>query len=119
METNINSTQKILYGKWIFANNPMKRFFFHLLVVPLIINFLIIPFKFIGDIALYAGMLILSLLWAIWTITAFINWYKKWSDETTQEQKDFSWKISTGTCPKCYQKIPRLATKCPHCTADL
>ena len=24
-----------------------------------------------------------------------------------------------GTCPKCWRKISMLASKCPHCTADL
>jgi hypothetical protein len=27
--------------------------------------------------------------------------------------------LGLGRCPRCYKKIARLATKCPHCTAEL
>ena len=28
-------------------------------------------------------------------------------------------KYGLGKCPSCFREVSRLATKCPHCTADL
>ena len=111
--------EKIVYGKLIFKESPAKRFFFHFLVIPFAMNFSIIPFAAISQILVYVLYGIFSILWCIWVGVAFFGWLNKWSAETTQEQKNTSWKLSTGSCPRCFQKVPRLATKCPHCTADI
>ena len=111
--------EKVIYGKWIFINNPAKRFFFHFLALPFAMYYLMIPVSYISKTVVFILYFIFSIFWTIWSFVAFFGWCKKWSAETTKEEKEFSWKISTGTCPRCYQKIPRLATKCPHCTADI
>lgn len=32
---------------------------------------------------------------------------------------DTAVKYGLGKCPNCFSEVSRLATKCPHCTADL
>lgn len=54
---------------------------------------------------------------------------KKYRPETMDERrarqkkegtdKGNAFQIATGKCPSCFKPIARLATKCPHCTADL
>ena len=41
-----------------------------------------------------------------------VNW------DTESDAKN-AVKYGLGKCPSCFREISRLATKCPHCTADL
>jgi len=36
-----------------------------------------------------------------------------------REQIELSIKLVMGKCPRCYKPVSRIATKCPHCTADI
>lgn len=44
---------------------------------------------------------------------------RKSEDERKRKNTYKGFQIASGYCPYCFKKIPRLATKCPHCTADL
>ena len=47
---------------------------------------------------------------------------KKREDAKLERERDRGLKgfqLVTSRCPYCLKEIPRLATKCPHCTADL
>ena len=120
-------------GKWIYSLNPGKRSLFHLLVSGPIIIF--------GGVFLISGsfpppedfespnrifflpLQIMALLWIWWFASAFFTFFipffaDKVNKSSEQEIRDV-WQITTSSCPYCLKKIPRLASKCPHCTADL
>lgn len=40
-------------------------------------------------------------------------------EEKESNKNDKGFQIATGMCPFCFKSVPRLARKCPHCTADL
>ena len=118
MKTSFN--EKFFLGKWIYADKPASRLLFHFIITGNLFAFIF--GNILRSLEMTTGLIFFlppGFLWLTWLVNAFLGWLNKWSSETTKEQKEFSWKISTGTCPRCYQKTPRLATKCPHCTADI
>ena len=124
---------QFLNGKFIFQNSPTKRWLFHLFVsAPIIIfgglflltgefpppanvtinNYDVNPF-------ILNAIRLLALLWIYWFIRAFVKSIVVTSSATSKEEKYKSYHLVYGKCPHCFSKIPRSASKCPKCTADL
>ena len=70
--------------------------------------------------ALFLLILEFYMFYYIWLKTfCHVNgdeFYERFTDRRTTNK---AVQLGIGKCPYCLKKISRLATKCPHCTADL
>jgi hypothetical protein len=73
---------------------------------------------------IFAGGFSLAMIVALINCIFFNNDFSKGKDALQkfppleQDAKN-AVKFGLGKCPSCFREVSRLATKCPHCTADL
>ena len=45
--------------------------------------------------------------------------YQLGKSDVSEKKAEKSFQVILSKCPKCFKDVPRFATKCPNCTADL